>query len=329
MTDILAQLSLFTGKAIISVAFILLLFAGILALLGRGKERITGKVVIKNLNKKLEETKEILLEEIFPKEEFKKFLKNKKQIEKKKKKLVSTKNVFVLHFNGDIKASAVKSLSEQITAILSVATRQDEVVVCVESAGGMVHSYGLAAAQLQRIKQRSIPLTVAIDKIAASGGYLMACIANKILAAPFAIIGSIGVIFQLPNFHRFLNENNIDFEQVTAGQYKRTLTLFGKNTEEGREKLREELDDIHTLFKQLIHENRPQLDIEKIATGEHWLARHAQQLQLVDILQTSDDYLLEKSKDATLYEISFQTKKSFVERISSAAQVVKQFLFRM
>ncbi|HLB57525.1 MAG TPA: protease SohB, partial [Gammaproteobacteria bacterium] len=266
-------------------------------------------------------TADILLEEVLPKKEFKHYLKK----QKKSRKIAAQrlqKNIFVVHFQGDIKASAVVALREEVTAILSIATPRDEVVICVESAGGMVHAYGLAAAQLSRIKQQKIPLTVIVDKVAASGGYLMACVANKILAAPFAIIGSIGVIVQLPNFHRLLKEKHIDFEQLTAGNYKRTITLFGHNTEEGREKLKEEIDEIHHLFKNAIQQNRPQIDIEKVSTGEHWLGTQAFDLQLVDELKTSDDYLFSQNKQAHLFEIQYQIKKSFIEKLSGSAQTL-------
>ena len=181
--------------------------------------------------------------------------------------------VFVLNFDGDWKASAVNLFREEITAILCVAKPQDEVVVRLESSGGVVHGYGLAASELQRIKDHHIPLTIAVDKVAASGGYMMACVADKILAAPFAIIGSIGVLAQLPNFHRFLKKHDVDFEQITAGQYKRTLSLFGENTSDGRKKFQTEINEAHQLFKQFITEHRPQIDIDKLATGEYWFGQ--------------------------------------------------------
>lgn len=318
MLDALFQLSIFSAKAIIVVALILILLAGIIGLLSRGKQQ--SKLTIKNLNTGYHEIKKAFLETILSKKEYKKFIKTDKAEEKAKAAAQDKnpqKNIFVLNFDGDIKASAVTALREEVTAILNVATITDEVLVRIESAGGMVHAYGLAAAQLARIRQRGIPLTVTVDKVAASGGYLMACVADKILAAPFAIIGSIGVIVQLPNFHRLLKEKNIDFEQLTAGNFKRTLTVFGENTEEGREKLHQEIEEIHHLFKSLIQEHRPQLDIEKVATGEHWLAKQAIELQLVDELRTSDDYLLEQSKSANLFEVTYQKKKSLSEKLFS------------
>ena len=235
----------------------------------------------------------------------------------------------MLDFHGDMRASAVATLREEITAILNVATPGDEVILRLESPGGVVHGYGLAAAQLMRLRTRQIPLTVAVDKIAASGGYMMACVANKILAAPFAIIGSIGVVVQLPNFHRVLKDKHIDFEQHTAGEFKRTITLFGENTEEGREKLQHELEDIHQLFKNLIVEHRQQIDIQKVATGEHWLGQQALGLNLVDEIKTSDDYLLERSKDATLYELCYEVKKPFLSRLSGTASTIREKLLNV
>lgn len=320
MIDLLFELSIFTMKGVVLVLLILLLLAGILSLLNRGKEKTKGKLTVKNLNHELSETNTAFLQELLPKKLFKTHLKDLKTKEKKDLLLKETtpKNrLFVLHFHGDIKASAVHALRKEVTAILGVATPKDEVVVCIESPGGMVPNYGLGAAQLSRIREHQIPLTVIVDKVAASGGYLMAAVANKILAAPFAIIGSIGVIFQLPNFHRFLKDKNIDFEQVTAGQFKRTLTLFGKNTEEERDKLQEELEAIHLLFKNVIAEHRPHLDINKVATGEYWLGKQALDLQLIDELKTSDEYLIEKSKEADVYTVSFALKESLRDKVQS------------
>lgn len=328
MYDALTQLALFSAKSLILVTLILILLVCILALLAKGKEKLKGHLTIKNLNEKWDEIQETLLSETLPKKLFKQFLKDKKKAEKEKHKDdTRPNNVYVLQFNGDIKASAVSALREEVTAILNIAAPQDEVVVRLESGGGMVHAYGLAAAQLDRLRKKNIPLTVTVDKIAASGGYMMACIANKILAAPFAIIGSIGVVVQLPNFNRALKKNDIDFEMHTAGEFKRTITMFGENTNEGREKLQEEIEDIHQHFKSLITEHRPQINIEKVATGEHWLGQEARTLQLVDEIKTSDDYLLERSRIATVYEICYETKKSLFSKLSgNAAALLQSFI---
>lgn len=321
----LLQLGLFAAKALIIVLFILIILVAFFALLAKAKHKPKGKLLVKNLNDHYAETTEAILTETLSKKEFKLFQKEKKAKDKAEKAAdTPRKKMYVINFHGDMKASAVTTLSQEVTAILNVATPEDEVLVRVESPGGVVHGYGLAAAQLLRIRAQNIPLTVTIDKVAASGGYLMACVANRILAAPFAIVGSIGVVVQLPNFHRVLKDNHIDFEMHTAGEFKRTITLFGENTKEGKEKLQEEIEDIHTLFKNLIAEHRQQVDIQQVATGEYWLGRQALTLKLVDEIRTSDDYILQRSKHAAVYEISYEVKKSLLNRLSATAGLLKE-----
>lgn len=314
----LFQLGLFAAKVMIVALVIIFILIVFFMLLAKGKEKARAHLRVKNLNEKYEESVEEILNKTYNKKQLKKFYKDKKA-SKKAAENVPTNNVFVIDFVGDMKASTVTNLTEEINAIISAATSADEVVIKIDSGGGLVHTYGLAAAQLMRIRAKNIPLTVAIDKVAASGGYLMACVANKIIAAPFAIIGSIGVIVQLPNFHRVLKEKKVDYEMYTAGEFKRTITLFGENTEEGREKLQEEIEDIHGLFKNQIQLHRPQVDINKVATGEHWLGQQAIGLKLVDEIKTSDEYLLEKSKTAKILEISYHTKKPMFSKLTGAA----------
>jgi serine protease SohB len=328
MSPVLIDLALFAAKTIIIFLFIFGVLILFFTLAVKNKDKTKGKLVIKNLNKKYAHMAEGLLAETLPSKLFKLFKKEQNAVEKAKlKSKFPPKNIFVLNFQGDMKASAVAGLSEEITTILNVANPQDEVILCLESAGGFVHGYGLAAAQLMRLRTRQIPLTITIDKIAASGGYLMACIGNKVISAPFAIIGSIGVLVQIPNFNRLLKDNHVDFVQLTAGEYKRTVTMFGENTEAGREKLKQEIEEIHQLFKRLIKENRPHIDIQKVATGEHWLGQQAIDLNLVDEIKTSDDYLLERSKTANLYEIRYEIKKPFLTKLTATASLMREKLF--
>jgi len=230
------------------------------------------------------------------------------------------KRLFVVHFDGDIKASALSNLREEITAILQVAGKEDEVVVALESPGGMVANYGLAASQLARVRSAGVKLTIAVDKVAASGGYMMACVADRILAAPFAMLGSIGVVAQLPNFHRLLQRNDVDFELFTAGEYKRTVTMFGENTPEGKEKFQSDLEEIHTLFQHFVSEYRPQLDIAKVATGEVWFGQRALDLALVDELKTSDEYLTSRAQNADLYQVEYKERQNIAKKIGFATQ---------
>jgi serine protease SohB len=226
------------------------------------------------------------------------------------------KRVFVLDFNGDIRASEVDLLREEISAVLSFAGESDEVVLRLDSAGGMVHTYGLAASQLERIKSAKIKLTICVDEVAASGGYMMACLADKLIAAPFAILGSIGVVAQLPNFHRVLKKHGVDYETFTAGEYKRTVTMFGENTEKGKDKFVEEIQDTHLLFKEFVSQARPSINIDAVATGEVWFGKRAIEHKLVDELNTSDDYLMKICASCDVFQVRYELKKSFGERIS-------------
>ncbi len=237
--------------------------------------------------------------------------------------------VYVLDFKGSMDAHEVTSLREEVTAVMAVAKPEDQVVLRLESPGGVVHGYGLAASQLQRLREKNIPLTVAVDKVAASGGYMMACVADKIVAAPFAILGSIGVVAQIPNFNRFLKNKEIDIELHTAGQYKRTLTLLGENTEEGRQKFREDLNETHLLFKDFVKEMRPSLDIDQVATGEHWYGIQAREKGLVDEVGTSDDLLLGLMDGRELIGVRYTQRKRMIDRFTnSAAESADRLLLR-
>ncbi len=240
----------------------------------------------------------------------------------------NNQKIYVLDFKGDVQASAVENLREEITLILATAkSGRDRVVVRLESPGGMVHGYGLAAAQLVRLRDAGFHLTICVDKVAASGGYMMACIASEIISAPFAVVGSIGVVAQVPNFNRLLKEHNIDFELYTAGQYKRTVTMFGENTEEGKAKFEEELQQTHALFKHFVEKYRPQLNVEKVATGEHWYGEDALSLNLVDKLQTSDEYLLSLLPQHDVYAVQTRRKPTLGEKLGlQAAQMADSLI---
>lgn len=226
--------------------------------------------------------------------------------------------LFVLDFHGSIDAREVTALREEVTAILAVAMEGDEVLLRLETGGGMVHGYGLASSQLDRLKSAGIKLTIAVDKVAASGGYMMACVADQIISAPFAVVGSIGVIAQLPNFNKLLKKNNIEFEQITAGEFKRTLTMFGENTDRAREKFQEEIEQTHDLFKDFIAIHRPALELEKVATGEHWFGKQALELGLVDEIGTSDDFITHACKDREVLNVRYVQRKKLTEKLAGA-----------
>ena len=324
MLDYLLQYGLFLAETltvVAAVAAVILLIAALAARRrgGSGPERLE----VRDLGARYRDMKQILENGLLGAKERKAAVKvRKRETKARKKDARSTRpRVFMLDFKGDMRASAAASLREEVTAVLAFARPEDEVLVRLENTGGLVHEHGFAASQLMRVRERGIPLTVSVDRIAASGGYMMACVADRILAAPFAILGSIGVLAQIPNFHRLLDRHGIDFEQFKGGEYKRTVTLFGENTDADREKLRQDIEEIHTIFKHFVTEQRPGLDIDKVATGEHWLARRAKDLGLCDELITSDDYLLAANERAELVGVRFEARKRFATRLAESVAV--------
>jgi serine protease SohB len=314
------EYGLFLAKTVTWVAALAAVALLLAALIRAAREQGGEHLEVKNLNQRLRDLAGLINHQLLGAEQLKAERKRLKAEAKARGKALKAGDsgrprLFVLDFHGDLEASRVAALREEISALLQVAQPRDGVLLRLESAGGVVHGYGLAASQLSRIRERGLRLTVAVDKVAASGGYLMACVANEIIAAPFAILGSIGVVAQLPNFNRLLREKHIDFELHTAGEYKRTLTLFGENTEAGRAKFQEELDQTHALFKSFVAANRPQLPLERVATGEHWYGTQALDLKLIDAIRTSDDWLLEKVKEADAYELRYRLRRSLRDQL--------------
>ncbi len=313
MIEFLADYGLFLLKVITVVVGIV---AIVVVAASAGRKASHEGLEVENLNKKHASLAESLRSAVSNKDQRKKAAKEKKKKDKAAAKEESARpRSFVIDFKGDLKASEVPSLREEVTAILDVATEHDEVIVRLENHGGVVHEHGLAASQLARIRDHNIPLTVCVDKVAASGGYLMACVATKIYVAPFAILGSIGVIAQIPNFNRLLDSHGVDFEQVTAGKYKRSVTMFGENTDEDRAKLKEELEDVHALFKEAVAKYRPDLDLEKVATGEHWYGTRALDLGLADEILTSDELLGASAEKRDIYSVAYKIKQPLQKRL--------------
>ena len=323
MTEFFAEYGLFLLKtATIVVAIIAII--GSAAAAGKKAAHHEG-LEVEDLNKKYRHMANALRQAVMKKADWKKEAKAEKVRVKAEARSAETRaRAFVIDFKGDLKATAVASLREEVTAVLSVAGPGDQVVVRLENHGGVVHEHGLAASQLVRIRERGVPLTIVVDKVAASGGYLMACVADRLLAAPFAILGSIGVLAQIPNFNRMLDSHGVDFEQVTAGKYKRTVTMFGKNTDEDRAKLKEELEDVHTLFKGAVGQYRPDLDLEKVATGEYWYGTRALELGLADEIRTSDELLAELAADHDLFRLAYKMKQPLQKRLMSGADALAE-----
>lgn len=349
--EYLIDLGVFLLRVFILTVAVVLAVSAIMAAASRVKRQMSrGTVVVTHLNRELEQMRNTLRKAVLDRFSFrlvqkqeKKRKKAEEQANKKKARSASEKDgsgetagqsdtevtseaaesrrkrMYVIDFKGDIAATQVDSLRHEISTVLSLAEPCDEVVVKLESPGGMVNAYGLASSQLLRVRQRGIPLTVCVDKMAASGGYMMACIADRLIAAPFAMLGSIGVVLQMPNFHKVLQKNDIDFEMVTAGEYKRTLTLFGETTQKARNKVKEDVEDIHELFKSWVKEYRPVVDIDRVSTGEVWFGAQATDRKLIDDVGTSDDYVMSACEDADVYEVRYEIRKNLGERIGKAA----------
>jgi serine protease SohB len=332
--EFLAEYGSFLLKVVTLVVAVLILVGGIVSIAARNKKSSDGELVIKKVNEELEDNKDQLEYAVSSEGELKALEKQRKkedkEKEKKEKKLakkapdsavVRKKRVYVIDFDGDIRASDVELMRKEITAILTLAEKNDEVVVRLESGGGMVHSYGFGASQLKRIRDRGIHLTVCVDMVAASGGYMMACLADRIVAAPFAIIGSIGVVAQLPNFSKVLKKYDVDYELFTAGEYKRTVTMFGENTDKAKEKFQADLEETHDLFKHHVKHHRPRVDIEAVATGDIWYGVQAIDHKLIDEVGTSDDYLVAACDNADVYTVRYEFKKTLQEKLGFAVQV--------
>ncbi|MBK0094958.1 protease SohB [Erwinia sp. S63] len=334
--DLLSSYGLFLAKAVtVVVAFAAIVLIVLNAAMR--KRHSGGQLRLTHLDDDYREMKEDLqLAKMKPQAQ-KVWLKQHKKEEKQKAKTekrnakagvseAAKPTLYVLEFKGSMDAGEVSSLREEISAVLAVAVPGDEVLLRLESPGGVVHGYGLAASQLQRLRDAGLQLTAVVDKVAASGGYMMACVADRIVAAPFSIIGSIGVVAQIPNFNRLLKRNDIDVELHTAGQYKRTLTLFGENTDEGREKFQEDLNETHLLFKEFVQQMRPTLDLEKVATGEHWYGRQALDLRLIDEIGTSDALIIKQMDRFNVLGVHYARKKKMMDRFTNSASLAAERL---
>jgi len=336
----LYEYGLFVAKAVTLVIAFIVVVSTIVGLASKQKHG-KGQLEIVSISEQLKDITNYAKQVLLDKNALKKLAKEQKKEAKAKNKSKNKAKIteqgeeseksrlYVIDFKGSMDANEVEHLREEITAILCVANKEDEVLVRLESGGGVVHGYGLAASQLQRIKEKGLKLTIAVDKVAASGGYMMACVADKLLASQFAYIGSIGVLAQLPNFNKLLKKNDIEFEQHTAGEFKRTLTVFGENNDEGRAKFKEEIEEIHVLFKDFVQSQRPDMDIDKVATGEYWPGIKAKSLGLIDDITTSDDYILSHYPAREIFSVKYAVKKNVAEKLGmSAANVVERVFMK-
>lgn len=326
--EFIAEYGMFLAKTLTFTVAVVVVIVAAVGSAAKTKKEHKGAISITHLNKEIDDLSDEIKQVVEDEESLKKAKKEDKKAEKQKqkdKKKGNTENdkkrYYVFDFNGDARASQVDDMRKVITAVMSIIRpEKDEVILRLESPGGMVHGYGLAASQLARVRSLDVPLTICVDKVAASGGYMMACLGTKIIAAPFAYIGSIGVLMQLPNFNRLLKEKNVDYEVITAGEYKRTLTMFGENTEKGRKKVTEEIQDTHDLFKDFVKESRPTLDIDKVATGETWFGKKALEQNLVDEIKTSDECIVDACKEGEVYLVAYEKKPTIADRVGKVME---------
>jgi serine protease SohB len=319
MTDAVLEVAVFIFKVATVVVLVGLLAAWITALSRRARGT-AGGLSVRSLNAHYDRLARTMRRALLGRRAYIKAERSVRAERKRARAGGKRRRVYVLDFRGDIKASAVASLREEVSAALSMATAGDEIVVRIENAGGLVHDHGLAASQLARVRERGVPLVAAVDKVAASGGYLMASVADRIIAAPFAIVGSIGVIAQLPNFHELLERHGITVEQAKGGEFKRSVSTMGRNTEQDRDRLQKQVNEVHDLFKDHVRRYRPTLDIDNVATGEHWYGTRAKELKLVDEITTSDDYLIEASRTADVYELCYTARRSMSDRVTAVVR---------
>lgn len=336
--EILLDYAVFLAKTVTLFLAALFLIGGIASIATRHRQaKPQGYIEVQKLNSVFKNYEMVMHEAMLPPADFKQYLKQQDNVDKEADKKAaaekksfskdqdakphpSRKRLFYLEFKGDIQASSVAGLCQEVSAVLVSANQQDEILMSIESGGGTVSGYGFGASQLQRIRDKGLHLTVAVDKVAASGGYLMACIANKIIASPFALVGSIGVMAQIPNFHRLLKKHDVDMDVFTAGEFKRTVTLFGENTDVAKAKFQQELESVHDQFKAAVLQYRPDLDIARASTGETWLAEEAKGIGLVDELSTSDAYLMDACKSADVFKVKWVSKRTPLEKIMNRAE---------
>jgi serine protease SohB len=339
--EFVADYGMFLLKALTVVAALAVLIV-LVARMARMTPPEGGRLKVTKLNKRYQELGDVVRKQALTHGELREQVRRRRREEKeRRRKARQAKSreteaeeshkrgrVFVLSFEGDLRASAVESLRKEVTALLTVIEKGDRVVLRIDSGGGLVHAYGLAASQIGRLRDQGVAVTACVDRIAASGGYMMACVADRVVAAPFAVVGSIGVVATVPNFHRLLDRHSVDVEQIYAGEYKRTLSLFGENTDKGRKKFAEQIEETHRMFRDFVKTHRSAVDIEEVATGEPWYGQQAVDLGLVDELRTSDDVLLEASREADVYEVRYERRRHVGEKLTELVAMVLKRSYR-
>jgi serine protease SohB len=322
MLEVVLEYALFLAQAVTVVVAVGAIAIIIAATARKGGQSADG-IQVERLNDAFDDLIRPLRKAALTGKAYKTAVKSEKKSHKEAQKKAEEEprpRIYVLDFKGDMRASAAGNLRHEVSAILGLARKGDTVLLRLENSGGLVHEHGHAASQLARLKDHGLELVVAVDKVAASGGYMMACIGTQILAAPFAVLGSIGVLAQIPNVNRLLEERGVDVEMFKGGEFKRTVTMLGKNTNEDRARFQQEIDETHVLFKQFVAEHRPGLDLARVATGEHWFGKDALGLALCDALGTSDEWLMARREESDLLHVRYRRKEPIARRLAHAVE---------
>ena len=155
---------------------------------------------------------------------------------------------------------------------------------------------------------------------------MMAVVADRIVASRLAVIGSIGVVGQVPNVHRLLKRFDIDVLEMTAGTNKRPVSLIGPLTDQGIETFKKQLSDTHRLFRDHVHRFRPQLDIEAVSNGDIWHGVDALTHGLIDEIATSDE-MIDRARhegDLDVFSIRWRQAKNLRERLEESVSLITE-----
>ncbi|WP_343192796.1 S49 family peptidase [Buchnera aphidicola (Taiwanaphis decaspermi)] len=237
-----------------------------------------------------------------------------------KKKIINQKNVYnkksnlyILDYNDKIKKNKIKKLREEISSIILVAKKNDEVLLRLENTSDIVYEYGLVIAQLQRLRKKGIKLIISIDKIVSNGGYIIACVADHISASPFSIIGPINIVVNIPNIDKYTQTSNLNNQLNDCNTFTK-LTLIKNNTKIYVNKIFNKLDIKKYIRNSFIKDMRPSLNLNKIFNQNYWIGENAINEKLIDSINTSDDILFSKKDTHNLLKIKYVYKSNIVEK---------------
>ncbi|MDP3296608.1 MAG: signal peptide peptidase SppA [Thermodesulfovibrionia bacterium] len=164
------------------------------------------------------------------------------------------------------------------------------VVIRIDSPGGAVAPAQEIYKEIVKLKKEK-KVVASMGSVAASGGYYIACPADKIVANPGTLTGSIGVIMEIPNIEGLMKKIGVETKVIKSGKHKDIASMFKSMTEEERKILQSVLDDVHDQFIRAVSEGRNMKyeNIKELADGRIFTGKKAKELGLVDTLGNLDD----------------------------------------